>query len=284
MSQTLISGEPALRALDGLEMNVGFARAVVECISDGELWCDRAEAPRAFHAVHECGMSLVWGPDVAGAFDDVVARVRERAAAGLGEWLQVEPRWTELGPDALDWDGAFGAVPFDRCVERGGALVDDAGRPVGVVRRTRLNFAFDAAAFGAACGALPDGVTVRPAVEADLAWDGGTVPGHFWSDVDAFLAAGGGSVAEVDGVPAAVAFVSFRTGDDVEIGIETVPAFRRRGLARVACAAFLADLVARGLVPVWSCRADNAGSLRLAESLGFAVSRRLPYYEVRAVA
>ena len=84
------------------------------------------------------------------------------------------------------------------------------------------------------------------------------------------------------GVPAAIAFVSFRTGDDAEVGIETVPAFRRRGLARVACAALIEDLVRRGLVPVWSCREDNTGSARLAGSLGFAVSRWLPYYEVRA--
>ena len=57
---------------------------------------------------------------------------------------------------------------------------------------------------------------------------------------------------------------------------------RISALARVACAALIEDLVRRGLVPVWSCREDNTGSARLAGSLGFAVSRWLPYYEVRA--
>ncbi len=294
--------EAALRALEGIDMNVGFARAVVEGLADGELWCDRPDEPAAFHAAHPCGMSLVWGPDVAGAFDAVVRRLRTRAAGGRAEWLQVEPRWAASGAAPLEWDAALDAVPVARCVERDGTLVDEAGCPVVTVRRTRLNFAFDAAAFAASCeggssggallsgallggalpgGALPDGVTVRPAGEADLMWQGGTVPGRFWTEMGSFAAAGGGAVVEADGVPAAIAFVAFRMGDDAEVGIETVPGFRRRGLARVACAALVEDLVRRGLVPVWSCREDNAGSTRLAESLGFAVSRRHPYYELR---
>jgi hypothetical protein len=38
--------------------------------------------------------------------------------------------------------------------------------------------------------------------------------------------------------------------------------------------------VAAGLTPVWSCREDNAGSMRLAQSLGFVATRWLPYFEV----
>lgn len=259
--------EAARRALADVECNVGFAAAVLEGLPGGELWADDDAAPHAFHAVHPCGMSLAWGPGLGEVADVAVHRIRERAARGRGEWLQVDPRW-----HGLDWDTMLGAVP----------LAEADGREAAVVRRTRLNFAFDAAAFAAARADVAG--TVRRATETDFAWPGGTVPSDCWPDARTFLAQGGGWVAEVDGAPAALAFAAMTSGDDVEVGIETLPAFRRRGLARVACAALVEDLVAAGRTPVWSCREDNVGSERLAGTLGFAVSRRLPYWEVRAAA
>ncbi len=264
--------EAARRELAGVDCNVGFAAVVVDGLPGGDLWADDDLAPRAFHAVHPCGMSLAWGPGLGDAADAVVRRIQDRSAAGRGEWLQVDPRW-----HGLDWDGLLGAVPLDRVVAHGAA--ETAG-PV-VVRRTRLNFALDPAA-AAAARAEARGA-VRRATGEDFAWPGETVPRDFWPDARTFLARGGGWVAEVDGVPAALAFAAMTTGDDVEIGIETRPAFRRRGLARVACAAMVEDLLATGRTPVWSCREDNVGSERLAATLGFAVSRRLPYWQVRAV-
>lgn len=264
--------DAARRALADVDCNVGFAAVVVDGLDRGELWADDDDAPRAFHAVHPCGMSLAWGPRLDDAAEAVVRRVRARAAGGRGEWLQVDPRWHHL-----DWDGMLGAIPL---AEAEGAAPD------GVVRRTRLNFAFDADAFAATladgAGAFAGLVGARRATAADFAWPGGTVPVDFWPDAGTFLARGGGWVAAVDGAPAALAFAAMTTGDDVEIGVETLPAFRRRGLARLACAAMIEDLMASGRTPVWSCRADNAGSVRLAEALGFGVSRRLPYFEVRA--
>lgn len=265
------------RALADVPINVGFARAVVDGVSAGELWSDRPTEPRAFHAVHSYGMSLVWGPDVAGAAADVAARIRGRAAGGAHEWLQVEPRWA-----GLDWDGMLGAVPLAAYVP---AAPDAPDAPApGAVRRVRVNFAFAPEDFARRWSArvVPAGCTVRRATEADFAWQGGVVPAGFWPDAATFLAHGGGRVAELDGEPAAIAFASFHTGDDVELGIETAPAFRRRGLARLACAALIEDVVASGRTPVWACREDNVASARLAESLGFAVARRLPYYQVLA--
>ncbi|MGI6238299.1 MAG: GNAT family N-acetyltransferase [Christensenellales bacterium] len=54
-----------------------------------------------------------------------------------------------------------------------------------------------------------------------------------------------------------------------EIGINTLPAHRGRGYAREACAGTLRAMLARGICPTWSARADNIASRRLAEGLGF---------------
>jgi RimJ/RimL family protein N-acetyltransferase len=270
----------ARRALADVDINVAFARVVVDGLVEGEQWADRPREPRAFHAVHPCGMSLVWGPDVASVVDDVVRRIGDRAARGTGEWLQVEPRW-----HGLDWDRMLGAMPLEQYAATEGRVgaASAGGASVGVVRRTRLNFAFEASAFAARPPARADAGAwiARRASEADFAWEGSTVPGRFWPDAAAFVARGGGWVVEVDSTPAAIAFGAFRVDDAVELGIETHPAFRRRGLASVAASAMIEDLLAAGLTPVWSCREDNVGSLRLAHVLGFAVSRRLPYFEVK---
>lgn len=270
--------DDARRALAQVDCNTGFAAAVLEGRVAGELWADGPAAARAFHVVHPCGMSLVWGPAVADAAEPVVRRIMDRAADGHGEWLQVEPRW-----HGVDWDALLGAVPLDAAGE--GPSADGPQPDAGprVVRRTRLNFELDPGAVAAASspGRTDPSVRVRRATAQDFDWPGGTVPHHFWPDAGEFLAHGGGRVAEVDREPAAICFAAFSSADTVELGVETSPAWRRRGLAQVVAGAMVTDLLAAGRTPVWSCREDNTGSVRLAHRCGFRVSRRLPYYEVR---
>lgn len=260
----------ARRALDAVPLEAGFVRVVLDGVVHAPplgvpatAWCDRPSAPRAFHVVHPYGMSLVWGDGVDTAFEDVVAHLRHGAARRRTEWLQIEPRWW-----GLDWDGALGAVAA--------ADVDPADPPA-VTRHARLAFAHDPAAAPAPAAPRADGWCVRDATAADFAMRGSVVPGGFWDDAAAFLAYGGGVVVERDGEVGAIAFASYRWDDRVEIGIETVEAHRRQGLARVAAAAMVERVRAAGLVPVWSCREGNVGSERLALAVGFARSTRGPY-------
>lgn len=60
-----------------------------------------------------------------------------------------------------------------------------------------------------------------------------------------------------------------------EIGINTLPEFRRQGLAYEACAALINSLLSKGTVPLWSTASDNTDSRRLAEKLGFAELMRV---------
>ena len=262
----------AAQSLAEVPINTAFARAVVDETVEGDLWADRAQDPRAFHAVHPYGMSLVWGPAVDEALDLVVAYLGERAEQGQAEWLQIEPRW-----DGLDWDGALGAVALEDHDELAGA-----GR---AVRHTRVNFTFDAGAFWEGRDAhLPvEPWQVRRATVADFDWPGSVVPSGFWPDALTFLQNGGGWVGADGDEIAAMAFASYRVDRQVELGIETAPAWRRRGLATTAAAAMIDNLLVSHLTPVWSCREDNVGSFRLATTLGFRPSLHLPYYRLPAV-
>ena len=235
--------------LDTLGINVLFARAVIEGKVDGQVWTSGFAA----HVVHQYGMSLVWGEGVGEAFEEVVERLADGGYRTRDEWLQVDPRWGDL-PWAERLAGA------------------------GVETHTRVNFAFERERFHPV--PVSDGWAVVRADASDFARPGGVVPAEFWRDAEQFLAEGGGWRIESDGVRGALAFTSFRSEHELELGIETAPEARGRGLAAAAVSRMVVDVLEQGLVPVWACREGNVASYRLAERIGFRATRRLPYYRL----
>jgi RimJ/RimL family protein N-acetyltransferase len=68
-------------------------------------------------------------------------------------------------------------------------------------------------------------------------------------------------------------------GDQIDVGIMTHPAHRRKGLAAVAVAATVEQCLRQGFRAVgWHCNADNVGSWRTAERVGFVRDREYAYY------
>lgn len=64
-----------------------------------------------------------------------------------------------------------------------------------------------------------------------------------------------------------------------EVGIAVAAEYRRRGLATLAGAAFLAEATRRGYRQVgWHCYSDNHGSVRTAQKLGFRLASEHPAY------
>ncbi|MEW5869840.1 MAG: GNAT family N-acetyltransferase [Chloroflexota bacterium] len=70
-----------------------------------------------------------------------------------------------------------------------------------------------------------------------------------------------------------------KTNDQIDIGIATHPAHRRRGLATAAVAATVEHCLAKGFQRVgWHCNAINAASWKTAEKVGFVKNREYAYY------
>jgi RimJ/RimL family protein N-acetyltransferase len=131
---------------------------------------------------------------------------------------------------------------------------------------------------------LPDGYTVQRVDPATLArfpeemrewgsvedwWD--TVE-HFFSKGISFCVVHGDDV--VSWCPSTCV-----TGDQVEVGIFTASAHRRRGLATAAVAATVACCLNDGYRAVgWHCVHDNAGSWKTAEKVGFEREREYRTY------
>lgn len=250
-------------------MNVNFARAVLADHVDGRLWADSPTAPRVAHSLHPSGMSLVWGDGLGEVVDSLAAHLRDGAYRHRDEWLQVEPRW-----EHLDWNALLQVEP-------------GIGSPqgAGAQRYSRVNFRFDRATFEARHGGArtPAGYALRPMTAQEFDLPGvGVVPSAYWRDAAQFLAHGGGWCIEQGGVVAAIAFTSFRFGDELEIGVETHPAHRGRSLALSAAVTMIGAALGAGLTPAWSCRQENVASLRLALRLGFEIVRTGPYFRLPA--
>lgn len=64
----------------------------------------------------------------------------------------------------------------------------------------------------------------------------------------------------------------------IEVGVETIPAFRGKGYATSCLAALTADLLARGLTVEYRCQRYNAASLHVAQGAGFRLVGRYYYY------
>ena len=105
----------------------------------------------------------------------------------------------------------------------------------------------------------------------------GRIPEHIfewmqanWGGVQPFLQRGFGFCLLHDDNIVSWCIGDCASGDRCEVGIHTLPDYRRRGLAAIVTAATVADCFERGFKNIgWHCIAGNIGSWKTAEKVGF---------------
>ena len=132
---------------------------------------------------------------------------------------------------------------------------------------------------------LPRGQVARRLGPADAYHLWGLSPesawiGKTWGGPAGLAGSGRAWGAFVNGRLASVACIFFVGAGYEELGVATEPAFRGLGLSHACAGALCEDIQARGRRPSWTTSPDNAASLRVAEKLGFSVSRRDALYVV----
>jgi GNAT superfamily N-acetyltransferase len=176
----------------------------------------------------------------------------------------------DRGLAALRRDATIGLVWAD---EDGVAIVPEA--PARVI--DRLGFeAIPAAShmLQALAAALPAGDDARPMDAALLErceWADQVIGAH--GSVESFLANGAGLCIMRGDEILAEAYAPFIGHGVAEVGVVTREAHRRHGYAAIAIACLADRLAGTGLAMYWSCDADNVGSIRVAEKVGFAPPR-----------
>lgn len=101
---------------------------------------------------------------------------------------------------------------------------------------------------------------------------------NFCGSLENFLAHGFGVCLMRGDEILTEAYAPFVAERVAEIGVVTHEAHRGQGYGVIACTHLIQLCRERGLEPYWSCDADNTGSVRLAQKLGFGHGRP---YEIR---
>jgi len=134
--------------------------------------------------------------------------------------------------------------------------------------------------------ALPTGYAIARLDAQLLAMQGGRLPQHIvdsirigWQGEPNFLQNGFGFVALHGEEIVCWCLADVTVGEACEIGIQTAPAHRRRGLATAVVAATVDYCQQAGFKQIdWHCGADNPGSIGTAVNAGFELERPYNFY------
>jgi len=102
-------------------------------------------------------------------------------------------------------------------------------------------------------------------------------PIGFWGDLRTSLTEGLVAGALVERKVVGTCFVAARGQRYVDIGVNVLENYRRRGLATVTASLVTRSVQSEGLIPVWSCGSHNLPSLKLARKLGFVEVAKRTY-------
>lgn len=232
--------------------------AVLEGYHVGRVFVDDPERPTAAMAHLICDYTFLMGDAANDAFIHATGDLLLGELAPTGPYGQM----LFLIPTSEAW--------HTRLSERYAA---DQVTPI-----ARKAFTFDPDLFAARQGdwrdRVPETYTLRP-YDRELATSAEGLA-EFWGSLDTFMAHGFGFAVMHAGAPVSRCHAVLRTRREVEISIDTEEAYRRRGLATLACSAFIDHALRQDLTPSWSCWDNNEASILLAHRLGFSPAPDVP--------
>jgi RimJ/RimL family protein N-acetyltransferase len=241
-----------------------YMTAVLQQSSLGRVYVDNPDAPRSGFLVSIDRAYLVGAADN----NDFNAALRDELAATLLAGDRVNPDDPELviSLESPDWEPALADI-----------LADWRWPPIW---GSNQHYRFDQLKLNWR-ELLPEGYTIAQLDIALLAEQGLRLPQHIvdsirlgWENEANFLENGFGLAALHHGEMVCWCLADVTVGDRCEIGIETVPAHRRRGLATAVTAATVEKYSQAGYRHIgWHCEAKNQASSSTAKKVGFVLER-----------
>ena len=99
--------------------------------------------------------------------------------------------------------------------------------------------------------------------------EGRIIPSFSWKSSEQFLKEGFGYIALDQERVCAVAFSAAVSSDEIDIGVETLENYRRKGLAAILAGRMCERILETGKRPVWAHAISNTGSMNTALKCGF---------------
>lgn len=258
--------------LSKVSINHLFARSVIEHCIEGTVYVDDTINPKTFYVIHPYGMSLLFGDHTNINFNQLFKQyaLNINKSRTNYEWMQVYP---------TQWNGVLMDLFGNNCI----AVSENKNKSTTAIEiNTRLNFRFNKEHYLAQRkNFMGSGVRIeRTDRKSFTEMKGSVIPSYFWNDADDFVKQGIGFSLYDDGILASTAYSAFIHDKQLEIGIETIHAFRGKGYASLSCSALIDYCIQNAFEPIWACRLENIGSYALAQKLGFEVTLELPFYKL----
>lgn len=259
--------------ISAIPFNTHFAQAVLDDKADGMVFVNKLVEPDYIYISHSYGMSLLYWD---GKSDDFVRNLLDYLVSANGlpqdNYLQIS---SPLGQQK------FEEIFADRIIISEAMPEEPAiGK---ILKHIRVNFRFDLENYkNNATDIRYENYDIREFTAASFeSFTGSVIPQFFWRSAEEFDKYGKAYAVYANGEIASVAFTSFGSEKILELGIETLPVYRGRGLAKIACFKLIEYALDHGMIPVWACRKGNIGSYKLAGQLGFEMALELPYYQIK---
>jgi len=250
-----------------------FARSVIEQKVLGKVYVDNFDNPRTYYIVHPYGMSLLFGDcnniDFNEKFKEYALNTNfERKKH---EWMQAFP---------CNWDSVLSNL-FGNFMIKSSDNIEKKEHEI-IELNTRVNFKFNEQKYREfnLHNSSSDFHIVRSERHIFLDMKGSVVPSSFWDNEDDFFEKGVGFSLFYENKLASTAYSAFIHDNKLEIGIETIEAFRGNGFAQYVCSALIDYSIENRYEPIWSCRKENLNSYKLAQKLGFEPIKEIPFYRL----
>ena len=247
--------------LNDVKFNNYFAKSVVRQHVTGKIYIDNTDIPTVFYIYHPYGMSLLLGDYTNNAF---IGSFRDYCMNS--DSSREKPDWLQISP--LDWSTVIEEIAKtkENTIEQYERINFKLNRKKYDVFRKTLN--------------LEKWEIVETNAEVFESMPGTVVPRFFWDSASDFEQKSIGFTLWVDKQPASTAFASFLIEEVLEIGIQTAEGLHGKGYSAVTCCKLIDYCFENNLEPLWSCKSDNVGSMKLAQKLGFEIIRTGPYYKI----
>ncbi len=237
------------------------AAAVIDGTMPGDIWADDIESPQSAYMVSPEGAFLAGNPENQ-AFNRALNDYFRTTLYDVSD--DIESIWLVYDPPG--WGNKLTGILYPRDL-----LIYP--RRHYVCNTLQVDWRAN----------LPEGFSVHR-INADLlARDDLGIPDHAhewvennWRTVENYMAHGFGFCTIDD---SAHKIASWSMADCVhdsecEIGIQTLPEYRRRGLATITTTAAVEHALTHGYVRIgWHCHEENLGSIGVAENVGFELER-----------
>lgn len=259
--------------LKKVKINNLFARAVVENHVSGKVYVNDKNYPTTFYVVHPYGMSLLFGKYDNQKFNQAFKEyaLNKKNIRDSYEWMQTYPK---------QWNLVLEGLFEDSLVK---SSENELNHTKNIIEQnTRVNFKFDLKKYRELKKDIkaPQTVAKRTGRKEFENMQGTVIPLNFWNNSNDFYENAIGYSAYYNNELACTAYASFIIDNFLELGIETIPKFRGKGLARYTCSKLIDYCIENAYEPVWACRLDNIGSYKLAQKLGFDDVLQIPYYRL----